>query len=230
MSLSKLPELVMDREAWRPAVRGVGRSRTWLSDWIELKTYQWLSQYSDLASAFKHMNALNHYKSPLKNSPILCPADVKSWFWKRLWCWERLEAGREGDGRVQGVGWRPRLEGHGSERALGVSDGQGGLARCGHGVTEPDTAERLGSNHARTESKHEAQGAVGAGGAGRLGPPYICCRRRVWDGQPTKLPAYHRELYPMPCDDLRGHETPQWAEPCKHSRFTLPRGEASMAL
>jgi len=36
MSLGELPELVMDREAWRATIHGVAKSQTRLSDWTEL--------------------------------------------------------------------------------------------------------------------------------------------------------------------------------------------------
>ena len=36
INLGELWELVMDREAWRAAIHGVSKSRTWLSDWTGL--------------------------------------------------------------------------------------------------------------------------------------------------------------------------------------------------
>ena len=39
MSLGKLQELVMDRATWCAAIHGVTKSRTWLSNWTELKLF-----------------------------------------------------------------------------------------------------------------------------------------------------------------------------------------------
>ena len=40
VSLSKLQEMVKDREAWHAAVHGVTKSQTWLSDWTELNLFK----------------------------------------------------------------------------------------------------------------------------------------------------------------------------------------------
>ena len=44
MNLSKLQELVMDREAWHATVHGVTKSQTQLSDWTELIFHFWTRQ------------------------------------------------------------------------------------------------------------------------------------------------------------------------------------------
>ena len=49
---------------------------------------------------------------------------------KRPWCWESWRQEEKGMTEDDMVGWHHQLDGHESEKALGVGDGQGSLAFC----------------------------------------------------------------------------------------------------
>ena len=78
MSLSKLLQLVMDRQAWRAAIHGVVKSRIRLSDWTELNWTDAIQPYHPLSSPSPPAFNLSQHQSLFQWVSSLHP-------WPKYW-------------------------------------------------------------------------------------------------------------------------------------------------
>ena len=147
MSLSKLHEMVKDREAWHATIHGLAKSRTWPRDWIELnwtvvleKTLgsPWDCKESKPVNPKGNQSWIFFGRSDAEaEASVLWPPDVKSQLFRKDpdagKDWRQEEKGTTED---EMVGWHHWFCGHEFEKLQEMEKDR--EARCAvvHGVTE----------------------------------------------------------------------------------------------
>ena len=102
------------KESWAP--------KNWCFWTVMLKTLQCPSACQETQSVHPKGNQSRIFigrTNAEAETPIVWPPDGKNWLIWKPWCWERLKAGRKGDGRAWN-GWiaSPGLNGHVLSRFL----------------------------------------------------------------------------------------------------------------
>ena len=97
MDMSELQELVMDREAWCAAVHGVSKSRTWLSNWTEIRRETAFlnlnSKFLDYAILCLASRLLKHYLFIWPHREACRASPTKGWTGPLQWNCVVLTAG-----------------------------------------------------------------------------------------------------------------------------------------
>ena len=70
VSLSELRELVMDGEAWGAVIHGVAKSRTWLSDWTELRVSAEMNVYLQAECCTHLRSSCVHLSWSVQGTPL----------------------------------------------------------------------------------------------------------------------------------------------------------------
>ena len=121
----------------------------------EVSWVSWTARRSN-QSILKEIRPNIHWKDWFWSwsSNTLAPWHEKLTHLNRLWCWEKLKAGGEGDDRGWDSWMASLTDGHEFEQALGVCDEQGSLVCCSSGgLKESDTTEWLNWTVGRIEGK-----------------------------------------------------------------------------
>ena len=125
--------------------------KAWLWCWRRLLRVPWTARRSN-QSILKISPGCSLEGMKLKLSTLATSCEGLT-HWKRLWCWEGLGAGGEGDNRGWDSWMHHWFNGCESEWTARVGDGQGGLAcHDSRGHKESDTTEWLDWSELRARS------------------------------------------------------------------------------